>query len=276
MATETLSRPMLGSVLWKTVRDQRRSLVWWGLGLVATTAMYAAFYPSIVDNAATLTEYMESLPEAFREAFLGADADFVSPGGYLNTELFGFFGPLLLLVFAIGAGARATAGEEERGSLDLLLSTPVSRRRVIADKALAMTIGAVLLSAVLWIAIALLGPPFDLTPGLGNVGAAVTMQLLLALAFGMLALAVGARSGRRSLAIGVTSGLAGASYVLDVLAPSVDEIAWLQKLSPFYYYDHNVPVKNGIEIVDAGLLLAIAVVAFVVALIAFERRDLAA
>jgi ABC-2 type transport system permease protein len=267
---------MLGSVLSKTVRDQRRSLVWWGLGLVATAAMYAAFYPSIVDNAATLTEYIESLPEAFRQAFLGADADFVSPGGYLNTELFGFFGPLLMLIFAIGAGARATAGEEERGSLDLLLSTPVSRRHVIVDKALATAIGGVLLSAVLWLAIVVLGPPFDLTPGLGNVAAAVTMQLLLALAFGMLALAIGAWSGRRSLAIGVASGLAAATYVVDVLAPSVEAIAWLQKLSPFYYYDHNVPVKNGLEVVDAGVLLSIAVVAFAVALIGFERRDLAA
>ena len=42
--------------------------------------------------------------------------------------------PLLLLVAAIGAGARAIAGEEERGTLDLLLSTPVSRRRLALEK----------------------------------------------------------------------------------------------------------------------------------------------
>ena len=38
--------------------------------------------------------------------------------------------PLLLLIAAIGAGAGAIAGEEERGTLDLLLSLPVSRRRL--------------------------------------------------------------------------------------------------------------------------------------------------
>ena len=37
--------------------------------------------------------------------------------------------PLLLLVYAIGAGSRAIAGEEESGTLDLLLAHPLSRRR---------------------------------------------------------------------------------------------------------------------------------------------------
>lgn len=276
MATEVLARPMLGSVLTKTVRDQGRALLWWGLGLVATAAMYAAFYPSIVDNAEVLTEYLESFPEALRNAFFGSDADFVSPGGYLHTELFGFFGPLLLLIYTIGAGARAIAGEEEQRTLDVLLSTPVSRRRVLVDKAVALAVGAAVLALVLWVALVLLGPPFDLTPGIWNVAAAVTATFLLAIAFGGLALAIGAWTGRRALAIGLASGVAGATYLFDVLAASVDAVAWLQKLSPFYYYDANVPVKSGLDPLYAAVLLGIAVAGFAVALVGFERRDLTA
>ncbi|HEX6231087.1 MAG TPA: ABC transporter permease subunit [Actinomycetota bacterium] len=277
MATEALgARPMLRTVLLKTIRDQRRALLWWSVGLLATALMYAAVYPSIRENAETLNEYLESFPEVFREAFMGESGDFASPAGYLNTELFGFFGPLLLLLYSVGAGARAIAGEEERQTLDMLLSTPVSRARVITDKFVALILGLVTLSVVLWGSVVVLGPPFDLTPDLANLGAATLSCFLLALAFGAIALAIGALTGRRALAIGLSAGLAAATYLFHVLAPSVDAIASLEYLSPFYYYRDAQPLLNGLNVAHALVLLSITVVAFVGAQVAFERRDLAA
>jgi ABC-2 type transport system permease protein len=61
--------------------------------------------------------------------------DYTSPAGYLRAELFALLGPILYLVFAIGAGGRAVAGEEEVRSLDLLLSTPLTRTQIVRDKA---------------------------------------------------------------------------------------------------------------------------------------------
>jgi ABC-2 type transport system permease protein len=277
VATEALTaRPMLRTVLLKTVRDQRRALLWWSIGLLSVALMYAAVYPSIRDNAATLNEYMESFPEVFRDAFMGESGDFASPAGYLNTELFGFFGPLLLLLFAIGAGARAIAGEEERQTLDVLLAAPITRRRVITDKFVAMMVGLLVLSGVLWVSVAGLGPPFDLTPDLGNLAAATLSCFLLALAFGTIALAIGALTGRRGIAIGLAAGLAAATYLFHVLAPSVDAIAWLEYLSPFYYYRDAEPLLNGLNPIHSLVLVGVTVVAFAGALLAFERRDLAA
>lgn len=277
MATEVLApRPMLRSVFLKTVRDQRRALMWWSIGLFGTVLMYAAVYPSIRDNAAALNDYIESFPEVFREAFLGESGDFTSPAGYLNTELFGFFGPLLFLLYAIGAGARAIAGEEERRSLDILLATPLSRTGVVVQKFGAMVFGIALLSVVLWISVAAVGPPFDLTPSLVNLAEAVASCALLALVFGCLALAIGCATGRRSLAIGLTAGIAAATYLFDILAPSLDAIAWMQKLSPFYYYGDAEPLIGGLEPLHAFVLAALAAVLFAYALFAFERRDVAA
>ena len=86
--------------------------------------MYAAFYPSITEGAAQLQSYMDNLPEAIRNLI---GVDYTSPAGYLRAELFALLGPILFLVYAVGAGARAVAGEEETRSLDLLLSTPLTR-----------------------------------------------------------------------------------------------------------------------------------------------------
>lgn len=277
MATEALrARPVLRTVFRKTVWEQRRGIFWWGIGLFAAGGIYAPFYPSIRENAATFERYLQSMPEFLREAFLGRTGDFTSPAGYLNTELFSFFAPLLLLVFAIGAGARAIAGEEERKTLDILLSTPIPRRRVIVHKFLAMLAGGAFLALMLWLSVPLIGPPFELRVDLGNLAAAVLMCYLLAMAFGGIALAVGAGSGRRGLAIGVAAGVAAGSWLVDLLVPSVEAISWLQYLSPMHYYLDPEPMMNGLGVVGSLVLAGIAVAGFLAALWLFDRRDLAA
>jgi ABC-2 type transport system permease protein len=267
---------LLRTVLGKTLSEQRRSLLWWGLGLFVAGATYAPFYPSIKDNAEMLNKYMNSMPDFLREAFLGATGDFTSPAGYLNTELFNFFAPLLLILFAVGAGARAIAGEEEKQTLDILLSTPTPRRRIVIDKFGAMLVAGALVSVLLWLSVPVTGPPFDLNASLVDLTAAVFMCFLLAMAFGAIALAIGAATGRRALAVGVTAGIAGGTYLLDLLVPAIKSIEFLQLLSPFHYYLGAEPMMRGLDVGGSLVLAAIAVVAFAAALVLFERRDLAA
>lgn len=277
MASDVLAAPRgLRTVLGKTVREQRRALVWWAVGLFAAGATYAPFYPSVRDNAATLQRYMDTLPEALRVAFVGEGRDFASPAGYLQTELFAFFAPILLILFTVGAGARAIAGEEERRTLDVLLSTPVTRRRVVLDKFGAMVLATALLAVVLWASIPILGPPFDLTPSLGDLTAAVLMCSLLALAFGSIALAVACATGHRALAIGVTAAIAAATYLMDLLAPMIGAIEWLQLLSPFHYYLGAEPMIRGFDATGSLVLVAITAVGLAAAVWTFERRDLSA
>lgn len=266
---------MLRSVFSKTLVEQRRSLLWWALGLAMATLLTTAFYPSVRDNAVALSDVIRSLPEGLRNALLGQSANFFSPEGYLQARLFSLFAPLLLMIYAIGAGARAIAGEEEQNTLDILLSTPVPRRRVFLDKAWAMLVALAGLSVVLLLAAAVTGPPFDVSIPLGRLASAVAACFLLASAFGASALAIGAATGRRSLAIGVTSGAAAGTYLIDVLALSVDGLGWLQRVSPFYYYRASEPLSNGLDVGHAAGLAILPIAAIAAGVLAFERRDLA-
>ena len=164
-----------------------------------------------------------------RKAFLGASGDFASPAGYLNTELFNFFAPLLLLLFAIGAGARAIAGEEERQTLDILLSMPVPRRRVVIDKFAAMLAAGVLLSVLMWLSVAAIGPPFDLqAEPRGTSRRPSSMCFLLAMAFGAIALAVGCRDGAASARDRRDRGHRAGTFIVNMLVPAIESIEWLQ------------------------------------------------
>ena len=133
------------------------------------------------------------MPEAFRSLFAASGADMSTPVGYIQIELLSFMGPVLVLLYAVGAGSSSVAGEEDRRTLDLLLTTPVTRSRVVVDKALAMVVGTLGLSALLGVALVAEGALAGMDLPAGNVAAAMLHLGLLGLVFGSIALAIRGR-----------------------------------------------------------------------------------
>ncbi len=262
----------MSGLMAKAARDQRRSLIAWGVGVGAVVAMYAAFYPSIKGSAADLQAYMDNLPDAIRN--IVAAEDYTSPVGYLESEFFNTMGLLVVLIFAIGAGARAIAGEEEGGTLDLLLSAPVRRGQVLATKAAAIATSIVSLAALAAVTIVVTGPPFDLSVPLADLLAACAMLALVGLSFGGVALAVGAATGRRTMANAVAGGLAVLTFIVNAVGPTVDWLRPLRPLSPFRWYQDPGVLTGGLHVMNVLVLSGIAIVTYAIAHLAFERRDL--
>lgn len=262
---------MLSDIWTKTLWDQRRGLLGWGIGLMAVSLIYGAFYPF----AATpeYGELIESLPAGLAEA-MGWD-DIASPHGYLGSTVFGILGPVLAIIFAIGTGARAIAGDEENGSLELLVAHPVTRRRVVTQRALALGVALAAAGLVVFLAILAIRGPIELTIPVGHIAAASLNLALLAAVFGTFALLVGAIVGRRGLVIGVTAVVAVVAYLANGLAPQVDSLAWLQKGSPFYWFAGTDTLRDGLDPASTLLLLALAVLFTLAAVFAFDRRDIA-
>jgi len=118
--------------------------------------MYAAVWPTVRDQP-SMGDFIDQMPEAFRSMFATSGADMSTPTGYIQIELLSFMGPIAVLLYAIGAGAGAIGGEEDRHTMDLLLSNPVGRGRVVLDKFLAMALGTFLLTAVMGVSLVLEG-----------------------------------------------------------------------------------------------------------------------
>ena len=95
----------------------------------------------------------------------------------------------------------------------------------------------------------------------GHLAAATLSAVLLALAYGAIAVLLGAATGKRALAIGVTAAAAVAAYLVNGLAPLVHALEVPQKLSPFYHYAAGDPLRHGVSLSHLAVLVAIAVVA---------------
>jgi len=265
---------VLRSVAAKSLRDARRGFCWWSAGLAGLVALMVVVYPSIRDNAG-LKKLVQDYPEALK-GFLafGGDVDYVSPAGYLGSELFSLTIPLLLLIAAVAAGARALAGEEEDGTLDLLLANPISRRRLSVEKSAALFLELTGLALVLWLALWIGARAVGMRISAGHLAAAVIAALLLAFVYGAIALLLGAVTGQRARAIGITVAAAVAAYIVNGLAPLVGAIEPLQKASPFYHYAASDPLRHGLEATHVCILVAIALVAAMLTPVLFDRRDL--
>jgi ABC-2 type transport system permease protein len=260
-------------VLVETLRERRRSLVWWTVGLVGLIGLTVAFYPSIRDDPA-LSDYANDLPESLRALFAGGELDLASPVGYLNSQVFALTAPLVFLVFAIGAGSGGVAGEEERGTLDFLLAHPVRRRDYVLQRFLALGAFVGALTAVLAASVALGSRLVDLEIGFGKLLAASVSVGLLTLFFGTVALAVGAVRPGRAQAIAIASGLAVAAWLLDGLAQAVGALDQVRALSPYYQALGRSPLREGAPWTGWVILVAATIVLVGAATAGLERRDL--
>jgi ABC-2 type transport system permease protein len=260
----------------KNLRDKRAALFWWSFSFFLLNILVSSVFQSVAESAPDLEAYIESLPEALVAAFgIEEGMSIASAPGFLNAELFSLMIPIMFLVFAINFGSATIAGEEEAGTLGLLLSLPLPRWRVLLEKFLAMIIGIVLLALVTWVSLVVGVELFDMDISSGLLAAASANVALLGLTFGSISLAVGAATGRRGLAVAVGVALSAASYLLNILSGLVDSLQPYEAISPFYYYLNANPLVYGLQIGDVVVLVGVTLVFLVVALFAFERRDLA-
>ena len=249
------------------LRERRRSLLSWGLPIGVWSAFVVAIYPSV---ESALTKAVRSYPAALKEAFGISELSTVEQ--YLHAEMLSLIVPLAVGYLAVRSLASGLSGAAESGRLDVLLSAPVSRRRVVTASFCA---AAFELAAVLAVSLALTllgsllsGANLSFSPALAGF-ANVWPLALLSAALGVI---VTGFSLRTSVVTGSVAGVLVGMYVADLIGrldPSLDAVRYA---SVFRYYGNAI--ENGIDPLSfLGVTAAAALLAATGAAL-FERRDL--
>lgn len=252
-------------------RRRRLAPLVWGLPLGALAAMVIAIFPSI-EASPQLDQLLESYPDTIKQAFGITDASFASPEGYLAAELFNLIAPFACCYFAIHMIAGATCGADQRATLDIMLSAPITRRQYLAGwlAGLALVLLGTLLVLALVMQAAAVASGVDL--GAGSTFAAVLNLWPLALFAGGLTSVL---SGLLHRSVGVTGAATGvlvAMYFIEVLGRLSDTVARFDGVSAFHYY--GSAIENGI---DAGAFVGLTAAGLTLAAVGcllFERRDI--
>ena len=251
----------------------------WRLAIVAVAlAAWGALLPIIFDAFGEQFEaLMDSgiIPSQFAQ-FGGGDIFSLT-----GSVSLGFIHPIavgLVLVFAVGFAGSSIAGERQRGTLEVLLARPLSRRGLVVTVFTTSVVFVGVTTAALtlgtFIGTALVGRLDEL--GAGNLPILWLNATLLFVAFAAISLAASVSFDRLTPAIGVSLAVVLVSYFLDTIGQLWPDAAFLQTYSLVHYLDARAALAGLPDPADFAVLAAVIAIAVAYALVAFPRRDLAA
>ncbi len=249
---------------------RRRLLIAYSAGMALYTLVVVVLYPQF-KNTTSLDALTRGNSAA--AALFGLTGSLTSPSGWLNANIYANFLPLILLLLTIGYGASAVAGQDEDGTLALLAVLPVPRKALILQKAAALAVQTVIFSAVVC-AFTLVGRSFQIAIPPSRIVATAGTACLLGVDFGLLALSLGAATGRKGLSIGITTATAAASYLLSSLAPVIHWLQPARYLSLLYWSIGDSQLAKGPTVADFLVLAAVGIALLWTSVAAFQRLDL--
>lgn len=242
--------------------------------VVSLYAVFAvALFPSIETANVDFERLMQSYPEALREAF-GVEA-IGTIEGFLAGELYNFVWVLLLGVYFAYRAGGMIAADIERGRMDLLLSLPISRARLLVEKYASLIVPITVVNIVTGIAVyagtVVIGHAID--------PVAIVMVHLLSIPYLLACAAIGLVFSvvldRADIAQRAALGALFVLYLVESLATSTEQFEALKYLSPTYYYaPTDVLVRESYAVVDTAILGGMAVGLLFCSYLLFKNRDI--
>ena len=249
-----------------------------GVAFIATFINAAGFY--------AIAGHTQAEREAFARSFaqIASQLTVLLPpatrldtvGGYVQYRAYGSLA-IVFAIWALTSASGAARGDEERGIVEMVLATGLSRARATAARIVAFAFACFIaaLAASLGFILGVISgnETFSIAP---SIEAAVLLAALAMSCYSLVLLI------SQLLAPRFAMGLAGAVllglFLLNSLSRTFDSLATLRWLSPFRYYELSQPVSPGgtFDVQATLVLIGIAVVAGATATLAFTLRDLGA
>ena len=241
----------------------------WGIGLALYGVMYVAIYPEIGEKMTALADI--SIYQA-----MGIDMN--SFEGYMASSLVGIM-PIMLAIYVIMTSTATLAGEDDKGTLELIVTMPLKRWHIVTMKAAALVVVTflILVIAGLWSAIALnwMKNSFAVDVTATQFFMAILSAWPITLAFLMIGLFFSAYLPNQLTASMATTVVFLVSYFGEILAGMVKALEVIKPFSLFTYFDSSAALfSKGVQAGDVGVLLGVAAFFFVLALLSFQRRDI--
>ncbi len=262
------------SIFNETFRRNWRGMIYWGMGLGSMGFLIMIIIPNL-DFLKQFENFLNTMPGIIKALGMEDAAQMATPEGFVSA---GYFGRVLLIlaVYAVLSGLSITVNEEDAGIMDMLLSLPVPRWRIVLEKFVVYALMLVVIIALGFLGLYLggLSSAIQLDTQLliiSNLN--VLPSALLMLAFTMFA---GTLFRRKNLAAAVAAFFIMGSYVLDLLGGLASEspIAGLRAVSFFTYYDNAHVMQTGLNAGNVILLLSITGILVAASVWVFQRRDI--
>ena len=256
----------------KTYRDHWKALLAWAITLIGLVCLEMAIYPTIAKSGAAFQQFIDAYPDAIKKIF--RMQDYVSPEGFLSTELYSMMVPLVLIAVGASWGASATAQEEDKGTADILFTLPISRVRILLAKMAAAVSAVVFLSFLTMANILVLTPAVDMSISAQALLAGTLSSIGIGLFFTSIAFFVGSFSSHKGVALGAATGISLIFFVMYSVAGMVNSLDAIEPFNPMEWGLGGNPLFNGIDVAGLIKLFGVSLLFFIGAHLKFDRKDI--
>lgn len=256
---DTSRSPVWRIPILRDLYERRIGLLAWTAGLSALGALFVVLTKSIVQPLLAIPALA-----AYFAFFLKGDVY----ASFLGFIWFGF-AQLLLAAFAITYVARWSA-EDSDGRLELILSNPISRVRVVIERALVLTIGALIIAVVSGAAVGVEAHYQSIELDWRRLAEASLLLVPFTLVFGAVGALLASKIPRAT--VGLLGGFTFASYLIIQLGPIFKLPEWAVDLSAFKLYGQ--PLTAGVDQTGLVIMLVIVVIGLAASGIMMQRRDI--
>ena len=253
------------------LRQGRSALIIWTAAISFMLGICIVIYPEMSTQMGDISAMFADMG-SFSQAF---GMDRINFGEFL-----GFFGVECGNVLGLGGaffaallGISALAKEEKEHTAEFLLTHPVSRTRIIAEKLCAVIVQIVIMNlaviAVTALSVLIIGEEAD-----------IKIFALLFLSFFLMQLEVaavtfGISAFLRRGSLGIGLGLAAVFYFMNIVANLIDETKFLKYITPFGYTESADIIADGA--LNGGYLavgMALAAIGVILAFWKYGRKDI--
>lgn len=225
------------------LRRNRIAWIVWTAIIAGMLAVCILIFPQMKDQMAQMNDMMAqmgSLADAYSmdRLNLGNLLDYF---GIECGQMLGLGGAL----FAAITGIQSLAKEEKEHTAEFLLTHPISRTKVVAQKLIALMMQVIVLNLCVWVATGLTTILIGERMDFGTFAVLMLAYLLLQVEVAAVTFGISAFLKRNGMGIGL--GLAIVFYFLDLIANMVDQAKFLKYFTPFSYV-------NGADIIESGCM----------------------
>ncbi len=253
------------------LRTGRTALIIWTASIGFMLGICILIYPEMAADMNQISSLFSNMG-SFSQAFGMDKINFGAFLGFFSVECGNVLG-LGGAFYAALTGISALAKEEKEHTAEFLLTHPISRTRIIAEKLLSVFVQILILNIVVItitiVCILIIGEDTEVKTLAQLFLAYFLMQLEIgAVTFGISAFIQGG-----SLGIGL--GLAACLYFLNIVANLIDETKFLKYITPFGYTEGADIIAN--NTIHTGYLtvgMVVTVASIVIAFIKYAKKDI--
>jgi len=265
------------SVFTKAFRDTRRSVFWLSVGLAIYGVLVVSFYPSILEQQDQLQELIDSYPREFLAMFYGdsEEIDIADAGGFVHSQ-YSIFMLLIVGATVIEQSFRSIINAERDGSMDMILSLPISRRELLLGRFLnsALTIFCVLTASTIafWLGTQIF-PEFAIPAdrlAIGFYGAFLPLMVLVAFVYLLNAWVPSSRRFAGSLAYLFLIG----TYLIYSFALIVKGLEAIKPFTIYHYYNTRILINEGLDLGNSALLLGVVLALYALAWWRIDQKEI--